>query len=54
MMLPITPKEISKKIYFWENDVFVSDDVKLTNEEQSIFEKFREDLNKNNKARFED
>lgn len=51
-MLPIVPEEISGKIKFWNNDVFVKEDIKLSENEQQVFDEFRERLKKSNRERF--
>lgn len=50
-MLPIVPKELTNKIRFKNNDIYIKESIKLTDEEQKIFEKFREYLRKANKDR---
>lgn len=51
-MLPITPKELSGKIKYWENDIYVKDGIKLTSEEKAIFDEYRKWLKEAQESRF--
>lgn len=52
-MLPFIPKELMGKIRFANNSVFPKDNVIFTEEEQKIFEKFKEEIEYSNKHRFD-
>ena len=51
-MLPITPKELSGKIKYWNNDIYVKEGIKLTTEEKVVFNKYRDSLRKAQENRF--
>ncbi|MDE6500480.1 MAG: hypothetical protein K2L10_00105 [Ruminococcus sp.] len=52
-MLPFIPKELMKKIDFIPGSVKIKDDVTLTEEEQKIFEKFKEEIEYSDKHRYD-
>lgn len=52
-MLPFIPKELMGKIRFIPGSVVPEDKVTFTEEEQKIFEKFKEEIEFSNKHRFD-
>ena len=53
-MIPYIPEEIQGKITFTHKDVKVKDGIKLTEEEQKIFDEFREHIRSEfNKSRMD-
>ena len=52
IMLPMTPKELSGKIKYWNNDIYVKEGIKLTSEEEIIFKKYRNSLMEAQEDRF--
>lgn len=52
-MLPYIPKELMGKIRFANDSVFPKDDVVFTEEEQKIFEKFKEEIEYSSKHRYD-
>lgn len=52
-MLHFTPKELTGKIDFIPGSIKPKDDVVFTEEEQKIFEKFKEEIEYSNKHRYD-
>lgn len=52
-MIPMIPEEIQGKIEFKPGDVALKQDVKLTAEEQEIFEKFRDHIRERTVSRMD-
>ena len=52
-MIPWIPKELEGKITFIHHDVKVKEGIKLTEEEQKIFDKFRDSMRKQAESRMD-
>ena len=53
-MLVIPPKELDGKLDYHDNDVFIDEDVTLTEYEMELYRQYREELHRARSIQFEE